>query len=78
MIEQGSRRVVVRVPRLPNCKCGNAVGDSTGRVLVVNTCPICMGLLLDSMRGGEYAIAYKGDGDGTQRVLLKQKEFFSL
>ena len=67
----------VRVPRPPNCRCGYAVGDSEGRVLVLNTCPICMGLLLDRMQGAEYAIANERDGDGTRRVLLKQKEFFS-
>ncbi len=77
MTEQGSRRVVVRVPRPPNCYCGNAVGDDKGRVLVLNTCPICMKLLLSSMRGREYAIAHVKGGDTVKRVLLKQKEFFS-
>jgi hypothetical protein len=36
-----------------------------------------MGLLLESWRGAEYAIANERDGDGTKRVLLKQRDFFS-
>ncbi len=67
----------VRVPRPPNCKCGNALTDRQGRVVSVATCPICMKLLLARLRGSEYAIAQVRDGDGTRRVLLKQKEFFS-
>ena len=67
----------VRVPRPPNCKCGNAISDKQGRILLVRSCPVCMGLLFDSMQGTEYAIAQVRDGDGTKRVLLKQKEFFS-
>jgi len=35
-----------------------------------------MKVLLASMRGTEYAVAYLG-GEGTEGVLLKQKEFFS-
>jgi len=75
--DRASGEVVVPVARPPNCSCGNAVADSKGRILRVRSCPICMGLLLDSWRGVEYAIATERDGDGTKRVLLKQKEFFS-
>ncbi len=64
------------IPRPPRCRCGNATVDHQGRVLKVRTCPICLGLVLDVMRGGEYAIAYLG-GEDTEGVLLKQKEFFS-
>ena len=67
----------VRVPRPPNCSCGNAECDPEGRVLVLNTCPICMGLLLSSMRGTEYAIAQVTCEGTSKRVLLKQREFFS-
>ena len=67
----------VRIPRPPNCYCGNALTDRIGRVVSVATCPVCMGLLLSSMRGTEYAIAQVTCEGTTQRVLLKQKEFFS-
>jgi len=62
--------------RPPGCLCGNALVDHKGRVLKVRTCPVCMKVLLDSMRGTEYAVAYLGCGE-TEAVLLKQKEFFS-
>ena len=52
--------------------------DHIGRVMQVRTCPICMDLVLASMRGGEYACAYVNGEDTTKRVLLKQKEFFSF
>ena len=68
---------ILCIPRPPNCWCGNAVVDSEGRVLMVKTCPVCMCLLLDSMRGAEYAIAHVKGEDTTKRVLLKQKDFFS-
>jgi len=69
--------VVVRIPRPPGCQCGNAVSDSKGRVLTVKTCPICMRILLASMKGTEYAVAYLSGGDTGKTMLLKQKEFFS-
>ena len=65
------------IPRPPGCHCGNAVTDTKGRVLEVRTCPVCMDLVLESMRGKEYAIAYEKGGDTTKRTLLKQKDFFS-
>ncbi len=68
----------LRIKRPPGCHCGDAVVDHKGRVLKVKTCPICMQLLLASMRGAEYAIAHVKGGDTVKRVLLKQKEFFSL
>ena len=67
----------MNIPRPPGCHCGNAVVDHLGRVLSVRTCPICMRLLLASMRGAEYACAYVKGEDTTKRVLVKQKEFFS-
>ena len=69
---------VVRIPRPPGCGCGNAESDDKGRVLKVRTCPVCMEVLLASMRGTEYAIAHVNGGDAVQDVLLKQREFFSL
>ena len=60
--------------RPPGCHCGDAEVDEKGRVLRFRTCPVCMNVLLDSMRGREYAIAYLG-GRETEVVLLKQKEF---
>jgi len=77
MTEQGSWTGTVRVPRPPNCLCGDALVDHKGRVVRVTTCPICMTVLLDSMRGAEYAIADERDGDGVKHVLLKQRDFFS-
>ena len=67
----------VRVPRPPNCLCGNAETDSKGRIVRVRSCPVCMELLLDRLKGTEYALADERDGDGTVRVLLKQRDFFS-
>ncbi len=67
---------IVRVPRPPNCMCGNAECDSKGRIVRVRSCPVCMGLLLSSMRGEEYAIAHVKCGDTLTRQLLKQKDFF--
>ena len=64
----------LEISRPPGCDCGPAEIDSKGRVLKVRTCPVCMNVLLDSMRGAEYAIAYLG-GQETEVVLLKQKEF---
>ncbi len=64
------------IPRPPRCRCGGATVDHHGRVLKVRTCPICMGVLLDTMQGIEYAKAYLG-GEDTEGVLLKQLEFFS-
>ena len=64
------------IPRPPGCHCGDAEVDRKGRVLRVSTCPICMYVLLDTMRGVEYAKAHVNGGD-TEAVLLKQKEFFS-
>ncbi len=69
--------VEVSVSRPPGCLCGNAESDSEGRVLSVRTCPVCMNVLLASMRGTEYAVAYLSGGDTGMPVLLKQKEFFS-
>ncbi len=68
------RTLHLTISRPPGCACGHAEIDSLGRVLKVRTCPICMNLLLDSMRGREYAVAYLG-GEDTEVVLLKQKEF---
>ena len=69
--------VAIPIKRPPGCQCGDALGDSEGRVLSVKTCPICMSLLLASMRGAEYACAHVKGEDTTLRVLLKQKDFFS-
>jgi len=67
----------VRIPRPPGCKCGDATADVQGRVLMVRTCPVCMNLLLDSMRGGEYSCESVKGEDTEELVLLKQREFFS-
>ncbi len=67
----------VSVSRPPGCKCGDATNDELGRILILRTCPVCMRVLLDSMRGTEYACAYVNGGDTEELVLLKQKEFFS-
>ena len=69
--------MVKTIARPPGCHCGDAEVDCAGRVLLVRTCPICMGLLFDSLGGTEYAVAYLS-GEGTDAVLLKQKEFFSF
>ena len=67
------------VTRPEGCACGEAVEtDDLGNVLSFRTCPICMKVILDIVRGGVYAVAYKKCGDTLKRVLLKQKEFFSL
>ncbi len=66
------------IPRPPGCACGGAVCDSEGRVLRVRTCPICSKILLDSMRGVCYSETTVKDAVGSRRVLLRQKEFFSL
>ena len=79
MIEKGVAPLgIKRIPRPPGCGCGDAVVDDEGRVRLVRTCPVCMKVLLASMRGSEYAIARVNGGDTEQAVLLKQKEFFSL
>ena len=67
----------VRIPRPPGCGCGDAVSDDQGRILSVRSCPVCMKLVLASMRGREYAIAQVSGYGASKRVLLKQKEFFS-
>ena len=69
--------MIIPIARPPGCHCGDALGDQQGRVLRVRTCPVCMHLLLDALKGSEYACAYVSSGDTTVRVLLKQKEFFS-
>jgi len=66
------------IPRPSGCGCGDAVVDKAGNVLKVRTCPVCLEILLDSMRGVCYGEITIKDGDVTKRVLLKQKEFFSL
>jgi len=65
------------VPGIPNCKCGPHVCDHAGRVVRVFTCPACQRVRLDVIRGVVYAGAYMRCGDTTERVLLKQREFFS-
>jgi len=67
----------VSIPRPPGCGCGDADSDDQGRILRVRSCPVCMEVLLASMRGTEYAIAHVSSGDTVQDVLLKQKDFFS-
>ena len=64
--------------QIPNCRCGPAIVDCKGRVLVLDTCPACQEVRLDIIRGIEYAGAYVKCGDTVQNVLVKQKEFFSL
>ncbi len=78
MTEQGSRRVVVRYPKIPKCKCGPPISDCAGRVVRVQTCPACQEIRLDVIRGGEYAGAYVKCGDTVEYVLVKQKELFSF
>ena len=64
--------------KIPNCKCGPEICDTLGRVLVLKTCPACQQIRLDRIRGVEYAGAYMRCGDTIEKVLVKQKEFFSL
>ena len=71
-------KLTVNIPRPPGCECGDAECDSKGNVLKVSTCPVCMGILLDSMRGTCYSETTVRDGEVNRRVLLKQREFFSL
>ena len=73
-----SEHGIKRIPRPPGCRCGDATVDEVGNVLKVRTCRICSNILLASMRGVCYAIAYMRRGDTDKRVLLKQREFFSL
>ena len=68
--------IVKHIPRPPGCGCGDAECSPEGQVLRVSTCPVCMYVLLDFMRGVEYAKAYLGGAD-TEGVLLKQMDFFS-
>jgi len=67
------------LPRPPGCSCPSTVlCDKRGNVLELRTCPACTQVALDVLRGGEYACAYVKGEDTSKRVLLKQKEFFSL
>ncbi len=67
----------IRVFRPEGCGCGEAVEtDSRGNVLQFRTCPRCMEIILDVIRGAEYAVASVKGGDTVKDVLLKQKEFF--
>ncbi len=63
---------------IPNCNCSQPEYDRAGRVLGLTTCPACMKVRLDIIRGVEYAGAYMRCGDTVKYELLKQKEFFSL
>ena len=63
---------------IPNCSCGSPVFDQAGRCLSLSTCPACMAIRLDVIRGAEYACALVKGGDTDKVVLLKQKEFFGL
>ncbi len=66
----------VRLPKIPNCNCGQPEVDSAGRVVRVRTCPACQAIRLDVIRGVEYAGAYVRCGATVQYVLVKQKDFF--
>ncbi len=67
------------LPRPPGCSCPRHVCvDKRGNVTELQTCAACTQVALDVLRGGEYACAYVKGGDTSERVLLKQKEFFSL
>ena len=68
---------ILSVARPDGCGCGNAEVDKRGNVLHFRTCPICSEVILDIIRGGEYAVAYLRCGDTLRRQLLKQKDFFS-
>ena len=65
------------VRQIPNCKCGPAICDTQGRVLVLRTCPACQQVRLDRIRGVEYAGAYMRREGTVMYELVKQKEFFS-
>jgi len=69
---------LLKLVRPDGCLCGDAVTDHQSNVLSVRTCPICSKVILDIIRGGCYATAIVKCGDTVKRVLLKQKEFFSL
>ncbi len=77
MTQQGSLTGNVRVPEIPNCRCGPAITDCKGRVVRVNTCPACQQVRLDVVRGGVYAGACVRRGDTVKYELIKQKDFFS-
>ncbi len=62
---------------IPNCRCGKPLIDKRGNVVRVSTCPACQQIRLDVVRGTEYACAYVNGGDTVERVLVKQKDFFS-
>jgi len=66
-----------QVTRPDGCACGDVECDKQGNVLVFRTCPVCSKIILDIIRGGEYAGAYVNGGDTDKLVLFKQKEFFS-
>ena len=67
------------LPRPPGCECPRHVHvDKHGNVLTLHTCRVCTGVALDTLRGGEYACAHVSSGDTLKRMLLKQREFFSL
>jgi len=68
----------LRVARPDGCGCGDARVDNRGNVLHFRTCPVCSRVILDIIRGAEYAIAHVKCGDTDRVVLLKQREFFSL
>jgi len=70
--------VNVRSLFIPNCQCGPALVDRKGRVVRLKTCPACQQVRLDIIRGVQYAGAYMKCDGTVKKVLLKQKEFFSL
>jgi len=57
-----------------SCKCSMPETDNRGRVLKLETCPICMKNVLDIVRGIEYSVNYE---KGVSQLLV-QKELFSF
>ena len=56
------------------CGCRPPEIDELGRVLNLQTCPICMRFALANIRGEGLALAYE---NGVSQLLV-QKEFFSF
>ncbi len=54
------------------CRCAEPEIDNLGRVLHLQTCPVCMKWVLDRIRGTEVALAYE---KGESQVLIQQELF---
>jgi len=62
------------IPPGESCECRTPDVDHHGRVLHLQTCPVCMEYALANVRGIEYARAYE---KGVSRTVV-QKELFSF